>query len=184
MKLIIVADIFGKTAALMRISTELGAIDVIDPYDGIEMCFNSEDEAYRYFSEHVGLDHYLEIIIQRLQHTTDVTLVGFSVGAAAIWRLSDSKIATNINSAIGFYGSQIRHTPDIQPLFPIELIFPASETHFDVTQLKNRLSTTENVSTCQVDFRHGFMNYHSINFDYLGYQVQQLRLRKLFEVDG
>jgi len=183
MKLIIVADIFGKTPALMRISTELGATDIIDPYDGIEMCFNSEDEAYAYFTQHIGLDTYVQTISTQLQHTTNLTLVGFSVGAAAIWRLSESKIATNINSAIGFYGSQIRHTPEIQPLFPIELIFPASETHFDVTQLKNRLSTTKNVTTCQVDFRHGFMNYHSINFDYLGYQQQQLRLRKLFEVD-
>jgi dienelactone hydrolase len=171
MHCIIVSDIFGRTEALEKIASELsGSVEIFDPYNSERMEFKSEAEAYVYFTSQVGFDEYA----QRLLKTTEslsgpVTLIGFSVGASAIWKISDKRQLKNGSIAICFYGSQIRNYRDISPLFPVRLIFPATEEHFSVPELISALVYKENVTTQQVDFLHGFMNTHSKNYDQVGY---------------
>jgi len=184
--LFIVSDIFGKTSALERLGETLGSltnsnVDIIEPYDGKMMGFTDEQSAYHYFSDHVGLTTYTEQLQDSINACAqELILIGFSIGTSAIWQLSqgsnnviNQRSVTNngiIQTAIGFYGSQIRHQLEIIPTFPIELIYPKSELHFSVTDLMNKLRDKEQLTLTQVDYLHGFMNRHSTNFNQQGYQ--------------
>jgi len=178
MNVVIVSDIFGATVALKKLARELDAHCIIDPYHGIEQHFKNESDAYRHFSEHVGLDRYLEHLISQLERFDDeLILIGFSIGASALWRLSALPSAANVKRAFCFYGAQIRHFSDITPRCVIDLIFPSSEPHFDVHKLQRSCAMKANTNTRKVPYLHGFMNRHSVNFDSDGYQ-QQLRLMR------
>ncbi|MCO4320762.1 hypothetical protein [Aliidiomarina quisquiliarum] len=173
MKLIIVADIFGRTEALEVLSAELDVdVEIIDPYNAEFICFDNEAAAYTYFMTHVGINAYTNLVFNQLQLITEpVRIVAFSVGAASIWRLSKCTNLKYISTARCFYGSQIRHYSNITPSFPIELILPASEPHFSVAELITKLSGKANVQITQVPFLHGFMNKHSANYDAAGYEL-------------
>lgn len=173
MKKIIVTDVFGKTPALIELGDEIGADQIIDPYDSKAMRFDNETQAYRYFTENVGLDTYVNKVSKIIKNSSDeTTLIGFSVGASAIWLLSTSEKAPKIvKHATCFYGSQIRHFTQLSPTFELKLIFPKSEPHFDVLALRLMLADKPKVTAIQVDFLHGFMNYHSSNFNQAGYQL-------------
>lgn len=171
MSIILVSDVFGKTPALMQLSEELNAKVIVDPYNGKNMRFENEAEAYSYFIEQVGLDAYLDKLLEITKSVhSDSTLIGFSIGASAIWRLSEKISANFIKRAICFYGSQIRYFTEISPLFEIELVFPKSESHFDVLELQANLSKKHNVKTIKVNYLHGFMNYYSSNYNKLAYR--------------
>ena len=89
MNLVLVSDIFGKTAALKALAEKLNAHSIIDPYGGVDMAFNSEQQAYEYFIQHIGLDEYVAILQKAIEPLAGNTiLIGFSVGASAIWSLS------------------------------------------------------------------------------------------------
>ncbi|KGJ87435.1 hypothetical protein [Colwellia psychrerythraea] len=169
MSVILVSDVFGMTPALLKLKDSLAAKTIVDPYHGECMGFKNEAEAYSYFITTVGFDSYLEKILKVIaQLDSKTTLIGFSVGASAVWRLSlNNKM---IKQAFCFYGSQIRNFSEIEPCFKVTLIFPNSEPHFDVTALKDELSKRPNVTTTQVEYLHGFMNYCSSNFNKVGYK--------------
>ena len=169
MSIVLVSDVFGITPALLKLKDELTASVIIDPYQGNIMDFKDESEAYAYFVEHIGLDHYGSILMNALEKLDpNITLIGFSVGASAIWQLS-SRSTDFITQAICFYGSQIRNATHIEPSFKIDLFLPKSESHFNVDTLINKLTTKPNTNVTQVDYLHGFMNYHSVNFNQAGY---------------
>jgi len=177
MKTIIVSDIFGRSCALERLSTALENNAIIfDPYESVVMNFENEKQAYTHFCEIGGHDSYAQKLkeIVRVQKT-EVFLIGFSAGASAIWRVSQEKGVSNVNKAICYYGSQIRNHLDGVPTFPIDLVFPAMETHFSVEDVMATLSGKENVSMRQVPSLHGFMNELSVNFDRQGY-TQEIQL--------
>lgn len=179
MDIIVVSDVFGITPALMALCEELNAVKIVDPYNGTTMNFKHESEAYSYFIEQVGLDAYLATLSKQIEQCSAVvTLIGFSVGASAIWRLSEKVSDNRVNHAVCFYGSQIRNYTNINPQFEIELVFPSSEPHFDVYELKVYLANKQNVTTRQVTGLHGFMNYHSSNYNPIVYQ-EQLNLLSL-----
>jgi len=92
MSVIIVSDVFGVTAALLDMATKIGANTIVDPYEGKVMVFENEAEAYSCFMKTVGLDNYLSILLKAvtsIEHP--ITLIGFSVGASVVWRLSEIK---------------------------------------------------------------------------------------------
>jgi dienelactone hydrolase len=171
---IIVTDFFGKTSALMNLAQALNIDIIVDPYAGVNMNFDDENEAYNYFVENVGLNNYLEILSKTIQHyECECKLVGFSIGASIIWQLSQlpsTKISTVVKQSICYYGSQIRHMNQGVPSFEVQLVFPKSECHFDVSSLHQKLATISRVTSTQVNFLHGFMNIHSDNYNQLGYQ--------------
>ncbi len=104
-------------------------------------------------------------------------LIGFSIGASIVWRLSEKAMDNSISRAICFYGSQIRNFTQIDPRFEIELILPKSETHFDVLELKEMLLQKKNLKIVHSDYFHGFMNIHSDNYNKEAYREQINLLR-------
>ena len=164
--IILVADVFGKTPALKAFAKEIKAESIIDPYDGLDMAFNNEADAYAYFTEKVGLDAYFTLLVKAINSfRTAKQLIGFSVGASVIWRLSATITSDSISSATCFYGSQIRNFTDIEPKFPIRLIQPKSEPHFDVIALQAKITTKKDVNIINTTYLHGFMNPHSVNYN-------------------
>ncbi len=174
MKRIIVSDIFGKTPALIALAELLNADMIIEPYHNNNKVFDDESQAYQYFSENIGLDSYAAQLANKIANVKeDVVLIGFSVGAAAIWQLSDiiaNNIASNVKAAFCFYGGQIRHSTEISLQFDVTLIFPESEPHFNVSALIQLVSNKKHVNIKQVDYLHGFMNALSNNFNQRGYE--------------
>lgn len=171
MSIILVSDVFGKTPALIKLSEELNAKAIVDPYNGLNMGFKNEAEAYSYFMEQIGLESYLAELRKKIESThSPSTLIGFSIGASAIWRLSENISADVVQRAICFYGSQIRHFTNVVPQIEIELIFPKSESHFDVLELQASLAKKPNVKTSKIDCLHGFMNYESDNYNQQAYK--------------
>lgn len=180
MKILIAADIFGHTPALdrfaQRLSQRLGeqlietTMDIIDPHDG-QTRFRDETAAYDFFSSRTSIAAYAEKISNHLKSDQIKTgrlfhtLIGFSVGAAAIWHLSADAAFAGIQQAVGFYGAQIRHHPEIRPVFDTRLIWPRSEPHFDVDGLILNFKDTPKVSCHKTVGLHGFMNERSRNFD-------------------
>lgn len=170
MEMILVSDVFGVTPALLDMANKLKPCIIVDPYEGQMMDFQNEKEAYAYFVKAVGLDNFLSIlnhVLLPIEHP--VSLVGFSVGASVIWRLSAIQNGNFIKQAFCYYGSQIRNFTEVEPNFPIQMILPRSEPHFDVTKLQNHLSLKSNVITRKVNYLHGFMNYFSNNYNQIGY---------------
>ncbi|MBC3767099.1 dienelactone hydrolase family protein [Neptunicella marina] len=177
--IIVVADIFGYTNALQCIADSIDDdVVIVDPYQGRDMQFADEAQAYDYFSRNVGLARYLtELKCQVQQAGDNCQLVGFSMGASVTWCLSSDPQVTNIDKALGFYGSQIRHHADVEPEFPVRLIFPASEQHFSVPQLMQKLQRKALVQVAQCQYQHGFMNRYSAHFNGQGYDqyMQQIQ---------
>lgn len=177
MKTIIVSDIFGRSHALEHLCAALHSDAIIfDPYDAVVMNFDNEEQAYLHFLKTVGHDIYVQNLKEfvRVQET-EVFLIGFSVGAAAIWAMSANGTVSNVQKAICYYGSQVRNHLDRVPTFPVELVFPVMEKHFSVDEVMVELSGKENVSLRQVPYLHGFMNELSINYDKQGY-MQEIQL--------
>ncbi len=171
MSITLVSDVFGITPGLLRLKDELGATTIVDPYNGQSMAFNNEADAYSYFVSTVGLECYVSILLKALEtFESPTTLVGFSVGASAVWSLSASDERNLVKQAFCFYGSQIRNLTEIVPCYQTNLVFPQSELHFDVAELIYKLKNKPNVSISQVEYLHGFMNYHSTNFNEEGYK--------------
>ncbi|TEW50229.1 hypothetical protein [Psychromonas algicola] len=181
MNVILVSDIFGKTPALIKLAEAIGATAIVDPYDGVNMEFEDESKAYAYFVEHVGFEQYFDILQGELQNQASPIddmniLIGFSIGASAIWKLSDNPAITNVHSGICYYGSQIRNLTTVTPHFDIDLIFPEKEDHFDVLALQAELSQKKNVKITQTNYLHGFMNSHSDNYNQVAYLEHAKRL--------
>ena len=181
MKIIIASDIFGKTPALEELANSIcGNTLIVDPYDGASMAFNNESDAYRYFSKHVTLERYCTILQEHVVRCSGpTTIIGFSVGASALWRLSPS-LEAPIQAAIGIYSAQIRHYLNIIPNVPFHLIFPQKEPHFDVDAVSHSLNDTPNVTITSMPYDHGYMNRHSANFDEKGYRHTLEKLNNEF----
>jgi dienelactone hydrolase len=172
--LIIVSDIFGRTPELEELASELWGryeqIHIIDPYEGHIINLGNEQEAYQYFQKHSSIEELAGTVRDQIADSNAVfDLVGFSVGASAIWYLSETEHFEKINTAVCFYGSRIRDMLDKTPRFNIQLVFPALEHHFDVARLASVLSEKTNVACTRTKFMHGFMNKKSENFDAVGY---------------
>lgn len=181
---IVVSDIFGRTQALESFAANLvDSTEIFDPYGGIDHKFANETEAYQFFTSQITLEKYVRDLHEYLSNTSGpVKLIGFSVGASAIWRLSNGcggercDYLQRIVQADCFYGSQIRNHTEIEPTFPVQLVFPAKESHFSVSELIKELSDKPRVTIEQTDYFHGFMNPCSNSFDDKGYEEFVRRL--------
>ena len=173
MHLLIVSDIFGRTKALEELSCALDSkVEIFDPYDSVFMDFKNEEDAYSYFSTNIGLDKYASMLFEKINLLEDrVFLLGFSIGGSAIWKISELVSLKNVFAAKCFYSSQIRYYTKINPLFPINLIFPSYEEHFVISNLIFSLCKKENVQVKQFPYLHGFMNKHSKNYNTYAYNA-------------
>jgi len=180
MQRVLVSDIFGLTDELIELGNKLwGNCLIIDPYRGEKNTFTDEGSAYRYFTDHVGLERYSSHLLENLGRINGpISLVGFSVGASAIWKLSDKLSPASIDRAYLFYGSQIRKMLDTQPTFELNLVLPRFEDHFSVADMAEALENIDNVSLERSEGLHGFMNKLSRNFNQSEYDDHCARLRK------
>lgn len=180
---ILVADIFGNTVALQQLAKQLATKEflIIDAYAGQMINFNNEQTAYEYFNHHVGLRSYAQQLQKKLVKIKQpFNLIAFSVGGSALWLNAKLLKTTKVNRVVCFYAAQIRHHLERQPTVTIELVLPTSEPHFDMGDLKNRLSTKPNVIINQSEYLHGFMNQLSVNYDALGFQQYLTMLQAQF----
>ncbi len=180
--LFLVTDIFGRTPALEAIGKELSDvapdIRIIDPYRGFDHGFETESHAYDYFMNRVGMKNYQSILEDCLTpFGPDMVLIGFSVGASAIWAIAGQPSFCQVKKAFCFYGSQIREHAHIAPRFEMELIFPEQEPHFDVDELISRLSRKDRVLCKKAIGLHGFMNELSPNFNPACYAMFMMHLK-------
>lgn len=177
---LVISDIFGRTSALESLCFDLGMpCEIMDPYSGEYMGFRDEREAYAVFSCSVGLDAYAGMIQSRLAAFVHPVLVlAFSVGASALWKISDKLASETVTCATCYYGSQIRHSLEIIPDFPFNLVLPAKEPGFSVEKLANALERIPNTRIFRSDYLHGFMNKESKNYSEQGYReyMDQMKL--------
>lgn len=173
--ILLATDIFGKTNAVEAFSERLSAVGekvhIFDPYDAKPMHFQNENEAYEVFMQTCGLESYAEMCQKTLDALCDeeVILIGFSMGASALWKALDGREEGNIKHFYGFYASQIRHFLDANPRVPCTLVFPNCEPHFNVEALISKLATKEMLTCIKTPYSHGFMNPLSVNYDAKGY---------------
>jgi dienelactone hydrolase len=177
---VIVSDIFGITPALQDLAEAVGSVTAaIDPYGGKEMGFGTESLAYEHFMTHVGIPAYEQQVAACLAEIPNIDLlIGFSVGAAAVWGISGTLSPEQIARAVCFYGSRIRHAADIIPRIPMVHILPRKEPGFDIDDLAATLSHKPAVTVHKTPFLHGFMNRVSPNFSRTGYDAWVDRLRR------
>lgn len=180
MRTLLVSDIFGKTPALKALAEALSEdAEVIDPYAGAEISFVDEAEAYAYFMKNAGLEKYCQIVNRRVTSISQpARIIGFSVGASAVWILSEVLSPLVCQSVVCFYGSQIRYHTNITPNVHVELVLPKSEPTFDIEAFSRALSNKPGVKTHRTQYMHGFMNHLSINFDAVGYMKYIVWLNK------
>lgn len=183
-KLILVSDIWGKTPEFVALSEQLKTslcrnkklssdckLELVSPYDLLQFNefakFDNEQQAYEYFIKHIGLHSYSEQLKQVVAAQTElVTVVAFSVGGSALWQISeDLDIATKVAKAFCFYSSQVRHSLELEPKFPVTYIAPKSEQHFEIGSVVDSLTNKSQVDVIEAEYLHGFMNACSDNFN-------------------
>jgi len=73
MKTIVITDIFGKTVPLMELAFSIGQeILIFDPYNGNDMSFRDENEAYLYFQSNVGVPQYSHGFMNKFSQNFDI----------------------------------------------------------------------------------------------------------------
>ncbi|MCL1078832.1 hypothetical protein D5R81_14165 [Parashewanella spongiae] len=173
MRIFVVSDIWGATEPFKKLCQDIGDnVISIDPYDGVNLSFSDEQQAYQHFIKNVGLEQYTQLVFHQVsQHKQSAgILIGFSIGASAIWNISSMLSEYQIMKAYCFYGGQIRHKTDMLPSIEIELIAPQSEAHFDQNEMLNAIQKIKKVNIQRTPYYHGFMNSLSRNFDKQGYE--------------
>lgn len=197
MKIILVTDIFGTTPEVQELATTLSSEHIIiDPYEGCEHAFQSESDAYQYFSSNGGMNKYVQHLKLALESIASPSkIIGFSAGASAIWHLSGAPdfsgaqcgtgLTNNhtIHAALLFYGGQIRTATDISPSFPVHIVLPKVEQHFDIQYLAAQIITKDMVSIEHSDYLHGFMNQRSDNFNLDAYEYYKADILKFIQSD-
>ena len=60
--IVLVTDIFGRTSEVETLAKDLGiSCLIVDPYQGVDMDFQTEANAYQHFLDQVGLDGIVPI---------------------------------------------------------------------------------------------------------------------------
>ncbi|HSG51910.1 MAG TPA: hypothetical protein VLA40_07355 [Rheinheimera sp.] len=178
---LVVSDIFGRCDGLQCLCADLASVNsqfrIIDPYQGLFQRFATEEEAYAAFTEQCGHAAYTELVQKALQQKVDIA-IGFSAGASALWRsLGDN--AGQAKQARLYYPGQLHFHLDRVPQLPMQLVFGATEHHFNVDDLLLQLANDSHVCVEKTPWQHGFMNLASASFSHEGYQQQVLQLKQL-----
>ena len=168
--IILGTEIWGRTAHVDAMAESLkeiaAAVTVVDPYDGTDQNFASEEEAYASFQNAGGYESLEKKIAAAMEETEDTAyLLGFSAGAGAIWSALNNTENANAKAAWCFYSSAIYKMMEHTPSIPVEMIFPDSEKNFDVEAIARDLQDKPNVQCYITPFAHGFLNPAYDHFD-------------------
>lgn len=172
---LVCTDIFGLTPELLELLDDAGSpakqFKIVDPYAGEHQNFQSEEQAYSAFQESGGLAPYIRQIRDLINgQTTLCNLLGFSVGGAACWKALDESQIDHVGRFLAFYPGQIRHYLDVFARVPSNILFPATEVHFDLLAVKQTLEQDPNVSIQNTEYQHGFMNRRSQGYSEKAYR--------------
>ncbi|MCD8477061.1 MAG: hypothetical protein LRY68_03355 [Sulfurospirillum sp.] len=102
--ILLATDIFGYTNATEilkhRLESTSETVHIIDPYDAKPMDFHDENEAYEAFNQLCGLENYAKACIEALDALSNenIILIGFSMGASALWKALDGRKDKNIKA--------------------------------------------------------------------------------------
>ena len=173
MPLIVCSDIFGVTDSLKELVTRFlpdAQCIFISPFDDPDKTFSDESKAYEQFQASGSVQTYADRLASLVKNINKpVTVIGFSAGASAMW-LAQALNKHQIERCLAFYPGQIRHYLSTRCEVTFDIVFPLTEKHFDVGAVIEHLSAHKNLSVHQCQFKHGFMNALSDNFDEVGYQ--------------
>ena len=168
-KILLVTDIFGDSTQLRETLSCIGVnAIVVSPYSECKT-FSNEAEAYQAFLATGGLDAYYRRLLHTFsQHKVDDfrLIVGFSAGAAALWRFVCSDHAAELTQDLEawlYYGGQIRHELDLLPKINTVLRW-SLETQFDVWQCHQAMQNKALVESSVLPYQHGFINPQSKGF--------------------
>jgi dienelactone hydrolase len=168
---LIVSDIFGHTANLDAFANELsGEVIICSPYE-MEQLFahQNEDDVYKQFINAVGHDVYLSKVQRAIKSAKPDLVIAFSAGASAAWRAVSKAGSFTPKKLIGFYPGQIRNYLNLHPRCHVELLFPHSEAHFELTPVISTLKKMPGVNCTRTRYNHGFMNALSKQFNKYAY---------------
>lgn len=169
MHIIFATEIWGKTPyvdGMVSFFEDIATkITVVDPYDGTDPAFTSEEDAYARYVSECGHDRYARKVIEAAQQTTEpACLIGFSAGAGAVWSAACADNVGAVVGAICFYGSPIRNMMDYTPKVPVDLVFSDKEKSFEVEPVARELQDLPLAQCYITPFAHGFVNPLSANF--------------------
>jgi hypothetical protein len=182
---LVVSDIFGMSEAFLALLDDIDSVGqamAVSPYKQPQPQFEDEPQAYQYFLNNGGIEGYILSLRQVLQLNTDINhIIGFSAGAAAIYKLMYDLENNDFRLTL-FYPSQIRHFLDKHPICSCRLIFPRSEPHFSLSEVIEIIQQQSQSKIEQSDYQHGFMNKDSKAFSKTAYrhycQVLRTQIRE------
>ncbi|GAB4195209.1 MAG: dienelactone hydrolase family protein [Wenzhouxiangellaceae bacterium] len=163
-EIVVFSDIFGYTPELSEQLDEWCGADcwqLITPYRA-QPVFDDDDSAYQHFIANGGIEAYTTRA-QREAPAAARLWLGFSAGAAVMWRLL-ARPNPPCDQALGFYGGQIRDATGLHPGRPVLLIWPRYERHFDVNGVIQALADRPRLCQKRSRCGHGFMNPHSAHY--------------------
>ena len=165
MRVILASDIYGVTPAVQSLADNLDRQAVVlSPWDGVGCPFATEQEAYAAFMAGEGIAGYAARIAAAAGQAP-AFLVGFSVGATAIWLHTAGAGCHPASRAVLFYGSRIRNHLDVRPRCRVRAIFAAQEAAFDPQDIAAQLVSDTVAVHIEPESTHGFMNPDSPGYD-------------------
>lgn len=171
-KTLVATDIFGTSRAFNSLLQNMGISNntvVVSPYPKGETYFENEQQAYRCFQEHGGIDGYISKLADVMLSETHIgQVIGFSAGGAALYKVMSDVAFENVPLVL-FYPGQIRYFMDKQPKSPCHIIFPEFESHFSVLDVISELQNKALLNIEQSKYPHGFMNSDSKGFNKMAY---------------
>jgi dienelactone hydrolase len=165
-------DIFGLSQGFKSLLQKIVSVKfsiAVSPYEFSHNSFETEKQAYTSFQASGGIDAYAKKLTNIIQANNNLEhLIGFSAGAAALYRVMCLNPRSDIKLTL-FYPGQIRFFLDKAPNCPCRIIFPAQETHFSLTKVINSLKQYPQVQIEHTSYQHGFMNKDSASYDKSAY---------------
>lgn len=164
MNIIIATDIHGINDQLRHLFHTLGdELIFLSPWDSVSSPYSNEQEAVAAFQADHGLEKYQQKIAQQAGKSPAL-LIGFSVGATALWRHIASDHYHPQSQAYLYYGSRIRDHQNLIPRCQTKVIFAEHEASFKPADILANITHPHVACSIISDTRHGFMNPHSANF--------------------
>ncbi len=164
MKIIIATDIHGVNQQLRALFQDFGEeITFLSPWHGEGSPYDKEQEAVAAFQADRGMEKYQQQIAKEAGNAPAI-LIGFSVGATALWLYTASAQCHPQSRAYFYYGSRIRDHQTNIPRCPGKVIFAEHEASFQPTDIIANITHVHVECSIIAGTNHGFMNPRSPNF--------------------
>lgn len=164
MKIIIATDIHGINQQLRAMFQDFGnEVTFLSPWPDESSPYANEQEAVAAFQADHGMEKYQQQIAQEAGNAPAI-LIGFSVGATALWRYIASELCHPQSRAQLYYGSRIRDHQTSIPRCQTRVIFAEHEASFQPVDIIANITHPNVECSIIAGTHHGFMNPRSPNF--------------------